>query len=327
MEGSCVQIETVGDGLNRAECVLAHESGAFICSDATGSGGVAVITPDGDVRRILSNGPSLHPNGIAVMPDGTCLIAHLGAEYGGVYRLYPDGSVEPFLTELDGEPLPPTNFVRLDDVGRVWITVSTRLRPRDRAYRPDILDGYVICVDDQGARVVTDNLGYTNECVIDGDRGLFYINETFNRRITRYRLAADGTLKDRLILAEFGRGTFPDGLTLDEEGGLWMTSVINNALFHIDPKGGVERFMCNGHESIIDEAEKAFAANSLTVQHIASASTFGWNNLSSLAFCGNDLQDAVLGSLGGSQLLKIRMPVRGQKLPHWDFALEALLQP
>jgi hypothetical protein len=261
-----------------------------------------------------------------MMPDGTFLIAHLGSEYGGVYRLYPDGSVEPFLTELHGERMPPTNFVRIDHLGRVWITVSTRLRPRDRAYRPDILDGYVIRVDARGERVAADNLGYTNECVIDEARDLFYINETFNRRITRYRLGTDGTLKDRVVFAQFDRGTFPDGLTLDEDGGLWMTSVISNAVIHIDPKGRQETLMSRGDEAIIAEAEMAFAANSLTVGHITQASTSGWGNLSSLAFCGNDLQDAVLGSLGASQLLKIRMPIRGQKLPHWDFALEAVLQ-
>lgn len=310
-----------GDGLNRAECVLAHASGAFICSDATGTGGVAILDPSGQLRRILSNGPALHPNGIAMLPDGTFLIAHLGAEFGGVFRLHPSGDVEPFLETLDGEKLPPTNFVRTDHQGRVWITVSTRLRPRDRAYRPDILDGYVICVDQKGARIAADHLGYTNECVLDEERSFFYINETFNRRITRFRLAPDGTLTDRIVFAEFGRGYYPDGLTLDADGGLWMTSVINNALVHIDRNGRSETLMQNAEHSFLDDAEQAFAEKRLTVDHIARTTPLRWNNLSSLAFCGPDLQDAVLGSLGGKQLMKLRMPMKGVMQPHWNAPL------
>lgn len=311
----------VGDGLNRAECVLAHASGAFVCSDATGTGGVAIVDPAGRLHRILSKGPALHPNGVAMMADGSFLIAHLGAEFGGVFRLHPDGNVEPFLEELDGEKLPPTNFVRVDRQGRVWITVSTRLRPRDRAYRPDILDGYVICVDRAGARIAADNLGYTNECVLDEERGFFYINETFNRRITRFRLAADGTLSERQVFAEFGRGYYPDGLTLDAEGGLWMTSVINNALVHIDRNGKAETLMQNGEEELLADAEEAFGEKRLKVDHIARTTPLRWNNLSSLAFCGPDLQDAVVGSLGGARLMKLRMPVKGVALPHWNAPL------
>lgn len=316
-----MRIETLGDELNRPECVIAHASGTFFCSDSTGNGGVAIIAPNGSVQRVLSNGPQLHPNGIALLADGSFLIAHLGTEYGGIYRLRLDGSVEPFLIEIGGDLLPPTNFVCLDHQERIWITVSTRLRPRDRAYRPDILDGFVILLDKSGARIVADGLGYTNECAIDERRGFFYINETFNRRVTRFRLNADGSLTDREIFVELGYGTYPDGLTLDDEGGLWMTSVVSNRLIYIDADGHAETIIENGDARLMANAESAFLAKALTVGDIADASRSGWHNLSSLAFCGFDLQDAVLGSLDGNTLLKIRMPVRGQKLPHWEYCL------
>jgi hypothetical protein len=209
----------------------------------------------------------------------------------------------------------------LDHNERIWITVSTRLSPRDRAYRPDILDGLIIVVDRRGARIAADGLGYTNECVIDEHRSLLYVNETFNRRVTRFQLTADGSLKHREIFVELGRGTFPDGLTLDENGGLWITSVVSNRLIHVDIRGRITTVMENYDKAVVDQSEKAFLARSLTVGDIANASGSCWHNLSSLAFCGSDLKDAVLGSLGGSSLLKIKLPIRGQKLPHWDFSL------
>ena len=85
-------------------------------------------------------------------------MAHLGAEKGGVYRLAPDGSVSVFLSEVDGEPLPPSNFVTVDEQGRVWITVSTRKTPRAAAYRSDVADGFIVLVTNGEARIVADGL-------------------------------------------------------------------------------------------------------------------------------------------------------------------------
>ena len=35
---------------------------------------------------------------IALLADGSFLLAHLGADVGGVFRLQPDGEIEPFLS-------------------------------------------------------------------------------------------------------------------------------------------------------------------------------------------------------------------------------------
>ena len=48
-------------------------------------------------------------------------------------------------------------------VGRVWVTVSTRLTPRALGYRSDVADGFVVRRRPRGARIVADGLGYTNE--------------------------------------------------------------------------------------------------------------------------------------------------------------------
>jgi sugar lactone lactonase YvrE len=230
-----------GSGLNRAECVLAHRSGLLFCSDSTAGGGVSVLGPDGAVSRILATDRDapLHPNGIAMEPGGSFLIAHLGAEAdaGGVFRLFPDGRTEDVLTEIDGQPLPPTNFVQRDALGRIWVSISTWRHPRHLAYRRDADDGFVILIDGKGARIVADGLGYTNECIVDVEAGLFHINETFGRRISRYRIGDDGALHDRTVVATFGEGVFPDGLSPDAEGGLWVTSVVSNRLIHVTPDG------------------------------------------------------------------------------------------
>ena len=44
---------------------------------------------------------------------------HLGETEGGVYRMESSGVVSDFLLEVEGQPLPPTNYVHLDTNGRV----------------------------------------------------------------------------------------------------------------------------------------------------------------------------------------------------------------
>jgi hypothetical protein len=204
----------VGSGLHRPESVLCTASGDVWCADWRG--GVARIAADG-TQSLLTGGLApgeapLRPNGIALLPDGSFLLADISDERAGVWRLLPSGEVEPFLLRVDGAPLPPVNFVAVDGRGRVWVTVSTRLQPRARDYRPDARSGFVVLVDARGARVVADGLGYSNECRLDAAEEHLYLNETFARRLSRFRIAANGSLGDRETVATFGPGTFPDGL-------------------------------------------------------------------------------------------------------------------
>lgn len=154
----------IGSGLRRPECVLATRTGELFVTDRQG---VAVIAPDGSTRRIIAQNPpeDFLPNGIALLQDRSVLIADLGL--GGVWRLTLAGEITPWLTEVDGIPLHPTNFVGLDHAGRIWVTVSTRLVPREQAMKRDYGDGYIVLVDERGARIVAQGIGFTNEAIAD----------------------------------------------------------------------------------------------------------------------------------------------------------------
>ena len=157
----------VGQGLVRPECVLATAHGDLFTADWRG--GVAHVLPDGSQRlytAVRPDGLPLKPNGIALLADGSFLLAQLGDSDGGVWQLWRDGRLEPWLLEVHGEALPPTNFVLPDAAGRTWVTVSTRRQPRAQGYRREGGDGFIVRVDARGAAVVADGLGYTNEVAI-----------------------------------------------------------------------------------------------------------------------------------------------------------------
>jgi sugar lactone lactonase YvrE len=319
------EIAFVGTGLNRPECVLAHSSGLLFASDWTGSGGIAVIAPDGRVTRHLArNAPrALKPNGIALEPGGSFLLAELGDETGGVWRLRPDGSVEPVLLEVDGSPLPPANFVLRDPRGRLWITVSTRHQPRHRAARADIADGFIVLLEGTRARIVADRLGYTNECVLSADGRHLFVNETFARRVNRFRVTEEG-LGERTPLASFGPGMFPDGLAPDAEGGLWITSIVSNRVIRLSPDGRQEIVVEDVDPEHVAWVEAAYAKGELSRTHLGRIESARLRNISSLAFGGPDLRTAYLGCLLGDRIASFAAPVAGAPPAHWQADLGAL---
>jgi sugar lactone lactonase YvrE len=316
----------IASGLQRPECVLTHESGLLFAADWAGSGGVAVISPDGSVRRIEAD-RQVRPNGIALEPGGTFLLAELGPETGGVFRLHPDGAVAPVVTELDGRPLPPTNYVHQDAQGRLWITVSTRRTPRDLGYRADVDDGFIVLADARGVRLVADGLGYTNECLVAPDGDHLYVNETFTRRLSRFPIAADGTLGTKQVVASFGEGTYPDGLTFDAEGAVWITSIVSNRVIRITPDGRQEVILEDADPAHIAWTEQAYRADELGRPHLDKPAGRRLANISSLAFGGKDLRTAYLGCLLGDSIATFLSPVAGHPPVHWTHPLGALAAP
>lgn len=312
----------VGTTLARPECVLSTSDDVLHIADWRG--GVTLIAPDGTQKSILATGDfQPKPNGIAIRPEGGWLLAHLGDSDGGVYRLTPGGQLRPEVLEVDGAPLPPTNYVHIDGLGRLWITVSTRKQPRNLGYRPDCDDGFVVLVQGGDARIVADGLGYTNECVIHPETGQLYVNETFARRLTRFDVDASGELSNKTTLAEFGPGTFPDGLTFDAEGGVWITSIVSNRVIRVAPDGSQETVLEDVDQGALAEVEAAFQAGEMGRPHLDRSFGSRLMNISSAAFGGADLRTVYLGCLLGDTIAAFRAPVAGLQPAHWTWTKSA----
>lgn len=316
-------VSFIGSGLNRPECVLATASGDLYTADWRG--GVAHLKPDGTQHLYagasadLLDGP--RPNGIALEPDGSFLFAHLGAEEGGVWRIDRTGQVRPVLVELDGAPIPPSNFVTRDREGRLWLTVSTRVAPRSLDYRRDAASGFIVRQDARGARIVADGLGFTNECAMDPTGVWLYVNETYGRRLSRFALRDNGDLGEKEVVTEFGRGQFPDGLAFDQEGQVWIAGIISNQLIRVDPQTGRQQVMLEDSDpDHVAWVEAAFAENALGRSHMDRVVSRALANISSVAFGGPNLRTGYLGCLLGDRIATLRMPVAGAAPVHWGYA-------
>jgi sugar lactone lactonase YvrE len=303
------QVELVGRELDRPECVHCTAQGDVFVSDWRG--GVTRIRPDGS-QALVRGDRAVKTNGFAILPDRSFLLAHLDEREGGVFRLGWDGKLSAFLDDL-----PPTNFVHVHGE-HTYITVSTRLVPRTLARKPGYADGFIVCVDRRGARLVADALGFTNECKVDPSGRWLYVNETFGKRLSRFPLLPDGDLGERQTYATFGPGIFPDGLDFDAEGGIWITSVFSNRLIRVMPDGRQEIVLEDYDAQFVAAMEQAFARGELVQGGNPQVPATLLRNLSSSAFGGPDLRTLYLGCLQDSRIYRLPSPVAGARPPHWN---------
>ena len=306
------EVRWIGSGLSRPESVLCLRTGDIFASHRPG--GVSWIRSDGAIERIGAD-EDVVPNGIARLADGSFLLAN-HRDAGGVYRLTGDGEVRPFLTEIDGVTLPSVNFVYRDLQQRIWLCVSSP-RKGDDQYRHDVNDGYIALVEGGTARVVAGGLCWTNECRVDPAGETLYVNETFGRRLTKFRVAANGDLSQRALVTEFARDTFPDGLALDVEGGVWVVAVGSNRLIHVSPDGRQHVALEDSEPDHMARLADALDRHELTRPMLMNNQSRKLRNISSIAFAGEDRKTAVLGCLGGDALATFRLPIAGAEPAHW----------
>ena len=326
---SLLDITFKGNGLVRPECVLTTQAGHVYVSDFRG--GVSQIAPDGscsffgggDVESVTPDKDgktTLKPNGICMNPDGSFLIAHLGDTDGGVYRVDREHNIEPWLLAIDGQPLPPSNFIYLDHQGRYWLTVSTRQIPRAKGYRSDVKDGFIVLIDEQGARIVADNIGYTNEVYVTPDGKTLYVNATFSRETLQYDIDADNNLTNETLVAEYGLGIYPDGLTMDTEGQLWITSIVSNSVVRVNPDTGDYKLMLQDvDQDHLKWVEQAYKKHEMGRPHLDNVHSTKLQNISSLAFSGDDLSVINMGCLLGDSVAQLQSSYQGLASSHWLF--------
>ena len=311
-------ITSIGKGLQRPECVLATKSGDLFCSDSRG--GYNIVKPDGTVRFIQAIGApaDFMPNGIALLPNRDVLAANL-ANSSGVWRIAPNGQARQFLAEADGIALPPVNFISLDRLGRIWISVSTRAVPRHPAFKKGCADGFIAVHECGATRIVADGIAFANEAIVDPTGAWLYVNETIGQCTSRYPILKDASLGPKQTIAIYPEGTFPDGFTFDAEGGVWIVSVASNRIIHVDRDGRQTYVFEDVDPEELAALNAAFAAGAPVRDGIEIGARRRLGNIASIGFGGPDLQTVYMGSLAHDGIQTFRAPIKGAPLVHWDF--------
>ncbi len=322
-------LKTIGDDLQRPECILAEADGTLWCADARG--GVVRITSDGSQEIITQSHQTdfasadddatrfvagTLPNGLAFESNGDILISNFGTDC--LERMSRDGKTELIFDTLDGDPIGKVNFVARDSRDRVWITVSTMIHDWPKAISPNVCDGRVLLYEEGNVRVVADGLHFTNECKLDASEEFLYVVQTCGRNVVRFRIGEDGSLSGREVFGPEDHGTFLDGIAFDAYGNLWGTHVMTDRLFAITPDGDLRILLDDTSPEEIRRIDEAFQADEVTPELLLSCEGKIAPWMASLTFGGADLQTVYIGSLRGTTLPYFRSPVAGLPLAHWN---------
>ena len=109
----------------------------------------------------------------------------------------------------------------------MWFSVSTLKENWLSAISPDYADGYVGVYDGEKVVTAASNLKFPNEIRLDKNEEYLYISETAGRCIKRGRINSEGLLSDIEVYGpdNFGLDGFPDGITFDCYGNLWVALI------------------------------------------------------------------------------------------------------
>jgi sugar lactone lactonase YvrE len=257
------------------------------------------------------------PNGLAFAKNGDLLISNFGTDR--LERMTRSGNTTVLLDQIDGKPIGKVNFVLRDSKDRIWITVSTRVNPWTAAISKSLADGYIVLLDDRGARIVADGFHFTNEIRFDASEEWLYVAETTAKRVTRLRVTTDGSLTDREVYGPRSLGTgLIDGIAFDSYGNLWATMILADRLVAITPEGDVLELLNDGNPAATARFEAAFeSGDDVTLDLMMEAGGRVCTWLASITFGGPELTTVYLGGLRCSSIPFFESPVPGLPLVHW----------
>jgi sugar lactone lactonase YvrE len=138
----------------------------------------------------------------------------------------------------DPEPDLPDNRMndaKVDRFGRIWAgTMDGKVRTASGSlYRLD--PGFAISRQDSGYRVTNGPaFGVEHECL--------YHSDTARRLVYRFELTPAGDIRDRQVFLTFADDWgYPDGMTVDEQGGLWIAHWDGGRVSRFTPEGRLDR--------------------------------------------------------------------------------------
>ncbi|BBX09318.1 SMP-30/gluconolactonase/LRE family protein [Mycolicibacterium aichiense] len=181
--------------------------GLLWISDMLGEA-VHTISIDGSVTTVGLPGHA--PAGLGFRPDGTLLIVSTERRLVLGY----DGEVVTEIADLSGIAPAGLGDMVVDPQGRAFI--GSQAREGGIIARLDL---------DNAATVVAGDLDFPNGMAITPDGGTLIVAESIGRRLTAYEIGADGSLSGRRVFAD-GLDGPPDGIALDEDGGVWTSMTL-----------------------------------------------------------------------------------------------------
>jgi gluconolactonase len=178
--------------------------------------------------------------------DGAVYITQNGGTVGGwraevmsvpsIQKAAPDGSVEILVDEVDGIPLQAPNDLSFGPDGRLYFTDPADYLPDDR--KPGRV--FVLNPDGSGECLAELPAAYPNGIVAEADGSVVWV-ESYDRGV--YRIRPGGESEQ---IHQLPDGHIPDGLKIDADGNLWITTFMSGGVDIVSREGQAIDFLETG---------------------------------------------------------------------------------
>jgi sugar lactone lactonase YvrE len=154
------------------------------------------------------------------------------------------------------------NDAKADASGRIWAgTMDVDAdKPSGAYYRLD---------SDHSVTLVDSGYLIPNGPAFSPDHRYLYHTDSGRRLVYRFEITPEGRLADRSIFLAFGAHGTPDGMTVDQEGGLWVAVWGGSRVSRFTPDGRHDRSIALPASQITN---CAFAGHDLDRMFVTSAS-------------------------------------------------------
>lgn len=145
-----------------------------------------------------------------------------------IQKTLPNGKVEILVTEADGKKFDGPNDLTFAPDGRLWFTDSGDWNQADKPH-----PGRIICIEKNGVAKIVEELDYTypNGIVAEPDGSIVWV-ESYALKVIRRK--PDGS---KAVIHTLAEGHIPDGLKIDVNGNLWITTVASGGVDVLDRTG------------------------------------------------------------------------------------------
>lgn len=211
------ELELVAEGYKFTEGPAVDSEGNVFFTDQPNDR-ILKWSVDGKLETWLQ--PAGRSNGLFFDRAGSLIAC--ADEKSQLWKIAPDKSFEVLLTDFGGKRFNGPNDVWIAADGSYYFTdpfyrrnywAADRQKPDmpKRVYRYDAKTGAL--------RIVAEKFVQPNGIVGDAEAGILYVADIGNRKTYRFTIAEDGSLKNRSLFVGMGS----DGMTLDQDGNLYLT--------------------------------------------------------------------------------------------------------
>lgn len=181
---------------------------------------VLKVQPDGNADTVVTLEDD-EPSGLGWLPNGELLIVSMRKRQ----LLRFDGEHLHLHADLSQLASWHCNDMVVDGNGRAYVGNFGFDLHQGAAQQPAEL----IRVEPDGNATVEDaDLMFPNGTVITPDGSTLIVAESFGGRLSAYDISPTGSLSNKYVWAELPQGAVPDGICLDNDGGVWSASPTSN---------------------------------------------------------------------------------------------------